>query len=205
MRRRAFVTTLFCLGLSLSPCLAQDTFQEEANRLSVLLNWQPGSVVAEVGAGAGQMTSAAAKIVGASGRVYTTEIDANKLTHLEELAAKEPNVTALRAGEAQTNLPPACCDSIFLRWVYHHLTKPAEIDADLFRALKPGGMLAIIDQEPKPGSKMVEGVPANRTGHGMPEKILIEELTGVGFQLVKAIGDWPDDHYCVVFRKPAEN
>ena len=158
--------------------------------------------MADIGAGKGQMTLAAAKRVGATGRVYTTELDAKKLAHLEELAAKEKNITALRAGETQTNLPPECCDSIFMRLVYHHLTKPAEIDASLFRSLKPGGLLAVIDEEPPPGSKKVEGVPENRGGHGMPQKILIEELTSAGFQVVKSFDDWPSNLYCVVFRKP---
>jgi predicted methyltransferase len=203
LRRRSFFIALVLSAFLSSASLAKDTYQEEADRLAKLLNWQPGSTVGEVGAGAGQLTLAAAKFVGPTGRVYTTELDPKKLEHLEELAAKESNITAMRAGEAQTNLPPECCDSLFMRLVYHHLTKPAEMDANLYHTLKPGGMLAVIDQEPRPGSQMVEGVPANRVGHGMPEKILIEELTAVGFQVVKSINDWPDSHYCVVFRKPS--
>ncbi len=178
------------------------TYQEEADRLALELNWQQGSVVADIGAGGGEMTLAAAEHVGAAGRVYTTELEAKALAHLEELAAKEKNITAIQAGETQTNLPPECCDSIFMRLVYHHLTKPAEVDASLFRSLKPGGLLAVIDREPLPGSKRVEGVPENRGGHGVPEKILIEELTSAGFLVVKSLDNWPDNHYCVVFRKP---
>jgi predicted methyltransferase len=86
--------------------------------------------------------------------------------------------------------------------VYHHLTKPAEIDASLFQSLKPGGLLAVIDTEPRPGSSRVEGVPENRGGHGVPQKILIQELTAAGFQLQKVLDDWPSDDYCVIFRKP---
>ena len=83
------------------------------------------------------------------------------------------------------------------------VTKPAEIDASLFRSLKPGGMLAVIDEEPKAGSKPVDGVPENRGGHGVPQKILIEELTSAGFKVVRSFDNWPDSHYCVVFRKPS--
>jgi predicted methyltransferase len=90
-----------------------------------------------------------------------------------------------------------------MRLVYHHITKPGEIDASLFRSLKPGGMLAVIDRDPPPGSTAVKDVPANRGGHGMPQKILIEELTGAGFQVVKSLNDWPSKLYCVVFRKPS--
>ena len=149
------------------------------------------------------MTLAAAKKVGPTGRVYTTELDPKLLAHLEELAQANKNITPVKADEAQTNLPEACCDSIFTRLVYHHLTKPAEIDASLFRSLKPGGLLAVIDEELAPGSTRVQGVPENRGGHGVPQKILIEELAAAGFEVVKAQTDWPDNDYCVVFRKPA--
>jgi predicted methyltransferase len=204
MWRRSFTIVLVLWALALVPCFAQndDTFQEEANRLALHLHWQEGSVVADIGAGKGELTLIAAKRVGAAGHVYSTELDPKKLAVLEDLAAKEKNITALQAGVAQTNLPPESCDSIFMRLVYHHLTKPAEVGASLFQSLKPGGLLAVIDEEPKPGSKRVEGVPENRGGHGVPQKILIEELTAAGFQVVKAVDEWPDNNYCVVFRKP---
>lgn len=201
-RRSCLVACLLSAFVVVAGC-AQESYQKEADRLAPLLNWQEGSAVGEIGAGKGEMTLAAAQRVGARGRVYTTELDAKKRAHLEELAAKETNITVIPAGEADTNFPPACCDSIFMRLVYHHLTKPAEIDASLWRSLKPGGLLAVIDEEPKAGSKVVEGVLENRGGHGMPEKILIEELAAVGFQLVKSFDDWPDNNYCVVFRKPS--
>ncbi len=208
MLRRPFLIALVLCTLGPAPIRGQDTYQEETDRLAALLNWQSGGVVAEIGAGDGQMTLAVAKRVGATGRVYTTELDPKKLAHLEELAAKEKNLTALQAAETETNLPPQCCDSIFMRLVYHHFTKPAEIDASLFRALKPSGLLAVIDEEPRSGSTIPAGVPKNRGGHGVPQKILIDELTAAGFQVVTTRDDWRTDDstrqaYCVVFRKPA--
>jgi predicted methyltransferase len=208
VRRRGFIIALIlAAGVVALGGDGEYTYQEEADRLALELNWQEGSVVAEIGAGMGELTLAAAKRVGTTGRVYTTELDTKKLAHLEELAAKEKNITALQAGETQTNLPPACCDSIFMRLVYHHLTQPAVVDASLFQSLKPGGLLAVIDEEPRPGTKPPEGVPANRVGHGMPEKLLIEELTAAGFLVVKSIDVWPQhdvvQSYCVIFRKPS--
>ncbi|MGD0226432.1 MAG: class I SAM-dependent methyltransferase [Terriglobia bacterium] len=207
MLRRSFLFALVLSGMVVAPGCAQDNYQEEADRLALLLNWQPGNVVADIGAGRGELTLAAAKRVGETGRVYTTELDSKKLAQLEDLAAKEKNITALPAAATETNLPPECCDSIFMRLVYHHLTKPVEVDASLFRTLKPGGLLAVVDEEPSPGSSIPEGVPKNRVGHGVPQKILIEELTAAGFQVVTTRDDWPNhdaNHqtYCVVFRKP---
>jgi predicted methyltransferase len=202
MRRRSFIIALVFSTFACVGCRGQDTYQTEADKLAGLLDWQPGSVVADIGAGEGQLTLAAAKVVGTAGRVFSTELDPKKLPHLEELAAKEKNVTALKAAETETNLPAECCDSIFMRLVYHHLKKPAEIDASLLRSLKPGGLLAVIDENPGEGSSVPEGVPKNRGGHGVPQKLLIDEVTAAGFQVVTTLDDWPDNNYCVVFRKP---
>jgi ubiquinone/menaquinone biosynthesis C-methylase UbiE len=182
--------------------LAQDkgTYQEEADRLAVLLDWQPTSTVADIGAGHGQLTLAAAKRVG---RIYSTELDDKLLTNLQQLAETEKDIVPVKATETDTNLPADCCDSIVMRFVYHHLTKPAEMDASLFRAVRPGGLLAVIDEEPPANSSPPEGVPKNRGGHGMPQKLLVEELSSAGFQLVKTLDDWPSHSYCTVFRKPS--
>jgi len=206
MLRRSFTFALCLFALAAAPCLSQDTWHREADRLSTLLHWHAGSVVAEIGAGNGELTFLAADRVGPSGKVYTTELDATKIAHLKELASQHPNITVIQAGDTSTNLPPACCDSIFMRLVYHHLTKPAEIDASLFQSLKPGGRLAVIDELPSKGSSVPEGVPKNRGGHGIPQQILISELTAAGFELETTEDNWPPGDayhqlYCVVFVK----
>jgi SAM-dependent methyltransferase len=141
--------------------------------------------------------------VGVKGKVFATEIDAKKLGELREEVAKRKlaNVMVVESKEAETNLPAGCCDAIFLRHVYHHLTKPAEFDASLVRSLKSGGRLAVIDFAPRAGLDPVEGVPSNRGGHGIPEKIAIEELTAAGLKVEKIVEDWPEGSYCVVFVK----
>ena len=175
----------------------------EIARLAALMEWKPGTSVADIGAGDGSYSFAAADRVGPSGRVFATEIDAKKLKDLRAEIKKRSlqNVTAIESAEANTKLPTACCDAIFLRRVYHHLTKPAEFDASLIRSLKPGGRLAIIDFPPRPGLDPVEGVPANRGGHGIPLKIVVEELTAAGLQVEKIVDDWPGESYCVLFVK----
>jgi ubiquinone/menaquinone biosynthesis C-methylase UbiE len=203
-RNRHLVLALAFGALALVACHGRAQDWKDADKLATLLNWKPGSVVAEIGAGDGGLTLAAAERVGPTGRVYTTELDPKELAKLESLAAaqKAHNIIAVKAGEAETNLPDECCDSIFMRDVYHHLTKPAEIDASLFRSLKPAGLLAVIDEEPPPGSSIPKGVPKNRGGHGMPKQLLIDELTAAGFQAPTTPTYWHGKVYCVVFRKP---
>jgi ubiquinone/menaquinone biosynthesis C-methylase UbiE len=175
----------------------------EIGRLAELMAWKAGTVVADLGAGDGKYTLAPAERVGAAGKVYATEIDAKKLAELREEVARRKlgNVIVVESKEAETNLPPGCCDAIFLRRVYHHLTKPTEFDAGLVRSLKSGGRLAIIDFPARAGLEPVEGVPSNRGGHGIPQKIVIEELKAAGLQVEKTVDDWPENDYCVVFVK----
>ena len=69
------------------------------------------------------------------------------------------------------------------------------------RSLKPGAHLAIIDFPPNPSLGSVEGVPKNRGGHGIPEQVMVEELTTAGLQVEKIIDDWSAQDYCVIFVK----
>lgn len=179
---------------------------DEIARLGHLMGWKEGQTLADVGAGEGEIGIAAATIVSGSGKVYLTELDERKRKALEERVKNEglKNVVVIQAAETQTNLPDNCCDEIVLRRVYHHFTAPGEMDASLLRSLKPGGVLAVIDFPPRKWlseSDPVKGVPANRGGHGIPEKVLIEEVSSAGFKVDKVVDDWPEDSYCVVFRK----
>jgi predicted methyltransferase len=202
MLRRRFVLAFIVTTLALSTGLAQDTFKEEADRLTALLNWKPGSAVADIGAGDGEITLLLAGRVGPAGRVFSTEIDSEKLTRLDKLAAEHKNITVLKAASNETSLPPACCDSILVRRVYHHFPKPALINASFKESLKPGGLLAIIDFAPREGLPEVkEEVPKNRGGHGVAQQIIIDELTAAGFELTSRHDAWPNSDYCLIFRK----
>jgi ubiquinone/menaquinone biosynthesis C-methylase UbiE len=194
---------LACVAAGAFVVRAQGNAADEMKRLAALMEWKPGTIAADIGAGDGRFTFAAVEHLGPTGKIYATELDKKKLAELRSDVAKRKlqNVVVVESKEADTNLPTACCDAIFLRRVYHHLTKPVEFDANLVRSLKPGGRLAIIDFPPRAGLEPVEGVPANRGGHGIPQQIVIEELTAAGLQVEKVVDDWPEDDYCVLFVK----
>ena len=129
---------------------ANPNARTEVSRLAEEMQWKPGMTIADIGAGDGSYSFAAEKIVGASGHVYATEIDAAKLATLRDEVAKQKlaNVTIVESAADDTKLPTDCCDAIFLRRVYHHITAPETFDKNLLRSLKSGGRLAIIDFAP---------------------------------------------------------
>jgi SAM-dependent methyltransferase len=204
-KRKIIFSGVFLLAVFVSLCSAIS--ESEIQRLAKVMNWKAGQVIADVGAGEGEIGFAAAAAVGETGKVYLTELDRDKFAALQKDAnrRKLKNVVILAAAEKETKLPDNCWDAIVLRRVYHHFTAPTEMDASLLRSLRPGGLLAVIEFAPRKSltaSDPVKGVPSNRGGHGIPRKILVDELTAAGFKLDKMFDDWPDDGYCVLFRKP---
>src|SRR5687767_5305712 len=122
----------------------------EMPRLTEALGLRTGMMVADVGAGRGQLTLALAAAVGSTGHVFSSEIDPTRLQALREAVAEArlSNVTVVEAKISESGLPASCCDAIVLRRVYHHVTDPAATNASLLRALRPGGLLAVIDIPP---------------------------------------------------------
>jgi ubiquinone/menaquinone biosynthesis C-methylase UbiE len=172
----------------------------EMPRLRQALALDKHSVVADVGAGEGGLTLALAREVAPGGRIFSTEIDPGRLRRLREAvaAAGLDNVTVIEASVSETGLPPNCCDAIVLRRVYHHLEDPSGINASLWRSLRPGGVLAVIDFPPP--------FFLGRSSFGVPAQDVIAEVTRSGFELVRLAEDWPGrgplGSYCALFRKP---
>lgn len=181
------------------------TPQEEAKVVSVL-GLAPGKVVGEIGAGDGHLSLVAARAVAPGGRVFATELGDSKRETLKRNAEADPEVRNIEVVEARiktTGLAASCCDAVFMRDVYHHLTAPVEILADLRKVLRPQGLLLIIDFEPRGSLPPVDGVPDDRRGHGIPIGVVVSELMAAGFEIVTEDGAWRNDLYAVVARNPA--
>ena len=189
--------------------IAQERQQAEIDvpELVKVLDLKPGMTIADVGAGGGAFTVVLGHWIG-DGRVYATDIGQRQLRVIREYADKEglKNVMVIEGAAAATNLPAACCDAIFMRDVYHHVTAIDAFNKSLLASLKPGGRLAIIDFRGRPGSAVPEGVPANRGGHGIPPEIVADEIKAAGFTHVRTMDPWLGDKrnamFLVLFVKP---
>ncbi len=173
----------------------------EMPRLKQALALRTGMMVADVGAGKGQLTLALAVAVGSAGHVFSSEIDPTRLRALREAVAEArlSNVTVVEAKISESGLPAGCCDAIVLRRVYHHVTDPAATNASLLRALRPGGLLAVIDIPPPL-------LFLDRSTLGIAPQIVMDEVTASGFEMLQLRTDWPGrgpfESYCALFRKP---
>jgi predicted methyltransferase len=207
------VTVLVAALLCAVPAYAQDDdyarqvaqerrdAEREAPQLAEVLGLKPGGTVADIGTGGGAMAMVLGRLVG-SGRVYATDITQRSLTLTREYARKEglSTITVIEGAATSTNLPAECCEALFLRNVYHHVTEPAAFNKSLYATARPGARLAIIDAPPAKDSALPSGVPANRGGHGVPATVVIDELTAAGFVHVRTIQGWPPgDKYPAVF------
>jgi ubiquinone/menaquinone biosynthesis C-methylase UbiE len=160
-----------------------------------------------VGAGDGRFAVALARHVGRSGQVYATELDDARLVDIRQAAtdARLANVTVIAGAVSGTNLPDACRDAFFSRLVYHHLTDPAAINADILRALRPGGCLVIIDFDPE-GIMNWIGRPetaGRHGGHGTPKETVLQEVTRARFQWMRGPEAWRGRTYVVLFKRPS--
>ncbi len=174
----------------------------EAAAIRDVLELRGAWTVAEIGAGDGQLAVALAKLLGPDSRVYATELDPPLVARIAQRAsgAGLRNVTAVRAAERVSNLPPACCDAVFMRRVYHDLSDPGSILRDLRRVLKPGARLAIIDFEPTLLGNLLMPRRSNRSGHGISRADLARELDLAGFTAAGPAKPWDDAMFVAVFR-----
>lgn len=177
----------------------------EIDRIVEILHLGPGESVADVGAGDGDFAVGLAAAVGPEGRLYATEVKEDLVTSMRERFADAglDQAVAILGSQDDLGLQAGCCDAILLRLVYHHFEDPDAMRAGLWRALRPGGRIAVIDITPQEDWAALPRVP-DRGGHGIPTAALEAEMLGAGFEPVERHSDWngDKDRFALVFRRP---
>lgn len=203
--KRGYFIILVLLATASLSCAQAPGNQSDVDWLIDVLDIESGSVVADIGAGDGDQTLAIARHIGSEGTIYSTELGAESVKKLRQSVANTDfsNITVLKGHPDRTNLPEQCCEAIFLRRVYHHITNPNAFNSSLLTSLKPGGRLAIIDFVPR-GSEADPGGRASGRQHGVTIETVTKELTQAGFSLISAEEGVGRDIY-VVLEKPKSN
>jgi predicted methyltransferase len=131
---------------------ARDQWQRPAEVMDAL-RIRAGSTVADVGAGEGYFTSRLAERVGPHGKVYAEDIDFGALARLKAAAEKNglQQVEVVQGTESDPKLPEGALDAVLIVNAYHEMDEHDAMLHGLLRALKPGGLLGIIDKEAETG------------------------------------------------------
>ena len=173
---------------------------EQSARLMASLPLRPGDVVADIGTGVGYMLPYLVAAVGSSGRVIAEDIHPDFVARIREKIQENrwSNVTAVLGTPRDPRLPAGAADVALVLDVYHHLDYPAEMLAQIRRALKPGGRLIVVDcyrSRKHPGATdedLREHVRLDRDE-------VIREVQAGGFRLVSHFDHLPH-LYVLVFR-----
>jgi predicted methyltransferase len=194
---RVAVTTL--LALAVLPANAQqsraggglpprDEWQKVPEILAAL-GAAPGQRIADVAAGNGYLTKPLAEKVGKTGRIYAVEIGEEELRALRTLSQQEglTNIEVIVGSETDPHLPNNL-DGVVILNSYHELTDYKATLAGIKRALRPGGLLVLVDNRAGAGWFTERNDQASH--HALDPKYVDTELRAAGFEIIARRDDF---------------
>ena len=171
--------------------------EEQPEAMLDALEIPRGAVVADVGAGAGYHSVRLARRVGPTGTVFATDIQPEMIQMLRQHARASgfPNIQPILSTPRDPRLPEGKVDLILMVDVYHECSHPEETLRGLWRALRPGGRLVLVEFRGED-----ENVPI-KPEHKMTLAQVRREVEPQGFEFVDCLGFLPWQHI-ILFRKP---
>ncbi len=164
-----------------------------------------GSSVADVGAGRGYFVLRLAARVGPTGKVYAVDIDEGDLGRIRRRANDDglSQVETIHSATDDPRLPDQSMDAILVVNAYHEMRAYDSMLQGMYRALRPGGRLAIIDEEAEAGKAR----STYHSNHEIPESLVREDAERNGFRFLRRPRGFHtydgDNWYFLLFEKPA--
>jgi predicted methyltransferase len=145
----------------------------EFEKVVSLAGVKPGMWVADVGAGEGYYSVRLSPVVGKRGRVLAEDILPDVRDRLAQRVQREglDNVAVSLGEPDDPKLPPHSLDRVFLVHMYHEVESPYAFLWHVRDALKPGGLIIVVDANRPPQR------------HGLPPAELKCEFAAVGIQM----------------------
>ena len=162
---------------------------------------KPGERIADVGAGTGFYSRLFAKTTGWDGWVFSVDISTNFLKHIAQRATADgiENLTPVLGTDVSVRLPTESVDLVFICDVYHHFESPMESLSSIYRAMKPGGRLVLIDFNRIPGKSRDFIMGHVRAGKDVFKK----EVIAAGFKFNDEVEiEEFNENYLLRFEKP---
>ncbi len=170
--------------------------EEAPSKAINALELAPSAIIADIGAGSGYYSFRIAPKV-PLGKVVAVDIQPEMLEFLKKRSAElgitnvEPHLGKLDG----LDLPANSLDAALMVDAYHEFSEPAEMLASLFKSLKPGGKIFLLEYRAED-----KEVPIKKL-HKMTEAQARLEYEEAGFRFVKNINVLPWQHL-LVFERP---
>lgn len=159
---------------------------------------KPGQTVADFGSGSGYYASAAAPIVGNTGKVLAVDVQQSKLTATFSSGTQQgyKNIQIVQADLDQpiTSIPEGSCDAVIMASVLHEVKNRDMLLQNAYKILKTGGLILAVEWK---AEHTLFGPSQDKR---IAEHEMEAELAKIGLHKVKSI---PADmfHYALLFSK----
>lgn len=158
---------------------------------------KPGMDVADIGAGSGLFSRLMAERVGPAGAVYAVEISPHLVDHITRTAeaTKLHNIKAVLGDPKSPKLGAQSVDVVFIADSYHHFEYPRDMLREIKKALRPQGIVILVDFERIEGVSHPFVLDMVRAGKGT----MVDEFKDAGFDPFEEIPMF-EDEYVLKFR-----
>ena len=171
------------------------------------LDLREGSVVAEIGSGAGYFALKLSSRVGKSGEVLAVDILREPLIFLwiRTWLRHQHNLHVIYGNPDDPKLSQQAVDAVLIANTYHEFDQPQKMLDSIIRSLRSDGRLVITDRGPR--SKDDNDREVERGHHELSPNLVESDVRQSGFQLVKRHDrfiDRPGERpwWLIVARKP---
>lgn len=152
-----------------------------------------GQVIADIGAGGGYFTEKFSRRVGATGRVYATDVQEVMIRKLNQRVKNRAltNVVVIRGGFDDPGLPANSCDLVFFSSTYKEISGRVAYLLPVRQALKAGGRVAVLEYRPDTAA------PGPPTKFRLAEQDVVTEFQAAGFRLAERFEFLPREYFLV--------
>ncbi|MFT6958845.1 MAG: ubiquinone/menaquinone biosynthesis C-methylase UbiE [Halieaceae bacterium] len=162
--------------------------QERTDLLIAQLGLQATDVVADIGAGTGYFSFRMSPLV-PSGKVLAVDLQQEMLDIIKARSgAAEKNIVPVLGSITDINVTENSVDLILLVDAYHEFSHPREMGESMFRALKPGGRIALVEYRAEDPSVSIKPL------HKMSESQAIREMSALGLRWLVTVDSLPQQH-----------